>query len=1709
MTLLLQDFALNRSFSGLREAFDSKMMVASTINTIYNFYYIYHCYLTIRQRIMLMNDRFLFYNQTACSEVLLPVISDLHHTIRLDKTEFSLIHDIDIPLAVMDGQWVFEMSKQYRVLNGKDLYFERRLREGMSLIIEVSETQERILVIIASQDAVIPRTDKYLLDKKRGTYMLGSKPGCDIRITGNPYIEPDHGTLKYEKTIEGPSWTLECKSSYGIYMNGRLVSGQEKLQYGDVLDLYGFRIIGLGEILGIEHVGIPGAEITTTLAPVDRDTLKWLSNLSVYSAETETETLFNPPPRAGAEFSGEEIEIEGPPAPQEIRERSVLSVIGPSFTMVIPMLLGTVLTGYSGPMGLVVVLGSAAGMAFWAVKNMQDQKKETEQKEQRRLDRYHAYLTEKENEIRTVYNESTETLNRLYPSANQCLEYDSTRGSLWSRNPHQDDYYRVRLGIGELPLPQAIKVPQKRFSLVEDDLAEQPGAIRDKYEKMRDVPVGIDLSEHNVFGIIGGDSIGGCYQVLLSLIAQITANYNCSDVKIVFLCDGSVAAERRLLNDIKWFPHLWSDDKTMRYAGDSEGSIKEVLRALSPVWKERWEVARDEKKPVEFPRYIIITTSAAYLTGDIVSTYLFDETMRIGTNTFICSEDFQGLPNSCEYVIQNNLDFIGMYSMHDTRKKWRKVRFDIVNRGKVRALSYKLASIRVKTPEAQQEIPNVLTFLDMFKVSTAEDLKIEERWGRNRSYEDIKAPLGIAAGGVPCYLDVHQNAHGPHGLIAGMTGSGKSETIATWILALAVNYSPEDVVFLLVDFKGGGLVNMFSNAAHHLPHLVGSITNLGGNQINRALVSIRSESIRRQKLLSDAGANDVYDYAKLYKNHEVDTPLPHLLIVIDEFAELKQQFPDFMSELNSIAAIGRSLGIHLVLATQKPSGVVDDKINSNSRFRMCLKVQTPQDSKEMIARPDAASFTQKGRCILRVGEDEVLETFQSAWSRAPYRVNEPAGQDIVARLYTVTGKTEIVGTHQKMLNKQEQKLAWIRELIRSVEQVLGDDVFSLRRCLNDQDAAEEAVRKFYGYFLEKGWNITESSANDALIANLLLIYDTVSAEYGSVTPEHMLETARNMGRNLPEFAGLTQLDAVVDAMSGIAGKLGVMPESRLWLDELPAFLYLSDVEGRSEGRNGEWSLETPVGRYDDPEHQYQGTVSVDFANIGNYAVFGMASTGKSTLLQTVLYGLIRRYNADALNIYILDFSSHMLECFEHAPQVGGAMYENDIGSVGKLFYLMEQMIKERKQALQGGSYAQYMLAHPGSLPALLLVIDQYGAFREKTGGLYDTQMLRLAREGIGYGIYLMISGGGIGMSEIPGKLADNLRGRLCLQMNDKFEYANVLGLTRCAILPRENTRGRGLVNMHGTSLEFHTAMALRAANDFERSSRIEEFCEARNAEWTGRSARKIPRIPEDPSFSEFVGLDEVKCLLADDVSLPIGYDMQSALPYSLPMSRFFSYLISGKPRAGRTNFLLFMIRMAAQKGGKIYVFGSGNPVVKKTAEEEGAAFIEDTADLQPFCLAFRDDLARRNQKKAALEAEGYDEDELYDRMKDETPVFLFIEDLVHFTDQLYNPAEGNHRVSGFFETVSGKGWYHRIYFFAGLSQEEAGTVRNRPFYENMVRDKNGIHFGGNVAGQQLLRFDYISSFKEQSALLPPEQGLPATGDGRIRPARILIPAAKK
>ncbi|MBR0420544.1 MAG: hypothetical protein IJI66_15380 [Erysipelotrichaceae bacterium] len=261
-------------------------------------------------------------------------------------------------------------------------------------------------------------------------------------------------------------------------------------------------------------------------------------------------------------------------------------------------------------------------------------------------------------------------------------------------------------------------------------------------------------------------------------------------------------------------------------------------------------------------------------------------------------------------------------------------------------------------------------------------------------------------------FDLHENKHGPHGLIGGSTGSGKSELIISLLLSLCLNYSPEYLNIVLIDYKGGGICESLSFEGKRIPHICAAISNLENDVLERMIIALKKECERRQLLfrkmsqLSGISIMGLDDYLNNdYKRYGLGK-IAHLLIVIDEFAELKKENPDLIKDLISISRIGRSLGLHLILATQKPAGNIDEEIWSNSRFKICLKVFEEKDSQDILRCKDGAYLKNPGSFILKI--DESMSKAQSIYAKNDINNNDPYEVSVLDNTLNVTASKNVI-----------------------------------------------------------------------------------------------------------------------------------------------------------------------------------------------------------------------------------------------------------------------------------------------------------------------------------------------------------------------------------------------------------------------------------------------------------------------------------------------------------------------------------------------------------------------------------------------------------------------------------------------------------------------------------------------------------------------------
>ncbi|WP_410771623.1 type VII secretion protein EssC [Fontibacillus sp. BL9] len=700
---------------------------------------------------------------------------------------------------------------------------------------------------------------------------------------------------------------------------------------------------------------------------------------------------FSRQPRFLPEMPGGEIEIPNPPHAYEKPEISWFALLAPPAVMlVITMLIA--LTSQSKymmlsiamtVMTLIVSLTSAASQ----IRKYKKKKKEREKK-------YLQFIADSRSELQLAREQQIKAMNEMSPDPAACLQrIQEIDNRLWERTPSSPDFLSLRLGVGSVPAALKINYTKQAIIMESDPLMMEPQRLALEFQRVQGVPVSLNLIESEICGIAGDEE--RTFAVVTQMLLQLVTHHGYDDVRIVVL-----ASEEGLekWNWLRQLPHLWTDGFDFRFLLCGRAMAHAVLGELNTVFKER------EKKKIGgllLPHYVFIVEDPTLLEEEPINKYLYNKCASLGLSSVYLAKNQAYLPMNCKQVILVQ----GKTGELADRETGEKSAFnpDSVNVQQLELAARKMAPLRIKNSGGNFSLPSSLSLLDMLQAKTTGEVDLLSRWTRNKPFMGMSVPIGAKAGGTLFHLDMHETGHGPHGLVAGTTGSGKSELLQSIIISLAINYHPQDVVFVLIDYKGGGMADIFQG----MPHLVGTITNLGGNQTTRALLSIKSELMSRQRIFSEFGVNNIDKYQKLYYSGNRDRKMPaipHLIMIADEFAELKQDQPEFMKELVSAARVGRSLGVHLILATQKPAGVVDDQIWSNSKFKICLKVQDERDSKDVIKRPDAAMIKEPGRAFIQVGNDEIFELFQSTYSGADY---DPEGEmqkseNKVKRIYEVS-----------------------------------------------------------------------------------------------------------------------------------------------------------------------------------------------------------------------------------------------------------------------------------------------------------------------------------------------------------------------------------------------------------------------------------------------------------------------------------------------------------------------------------------------------------------------------------------------------------------------------------------------------------------------------------------------------------------------------------
>lgn len=522
---------------------------------------------------------------------------------------------------------------------------------------------------------------------------------------------------------------------------------------------------------------------------------------------------------------------------------------------------------------------------------------------------------------------------------------------LWERRQNHSDFLHVSVGSADLPWQPPVKTDART-------LDPEAKAMLAGVAALPQVPVMAGISAGEVLGLEGPRQ--AALAAARALLCQAVVDSGPADVTVAVFADEDRIAD---WDWTKWLPHgadLQSGSARFVAVGPKpSGELIGRLPATSPPSPGNG----GEQQPP--PVILVVVDGAALLEGRPCPLRELLATASVPCGGIVLTDR---LPAVCTSILTVDAEGGGTLKSVTTGEETAGILVDSVSEVHARRLARALA--RFEDPELKiigAGLPGQVTLLPLLDLPEVAGPSVAKRWRDNVSALQARAVLGV---GEQDLFTIDLDVDGPHGMIAGTTGSGKSELLRTLIVSMATETDPEHLTFVLVDYKGGGALDECAR----LPHVVGLVTDLDEQLGERALRCMEAELRRREHALRDVSLDHICDYQKLRDTEHGDLePMPRLVVVIDEFATLVKALPDFVDSLISIAQRGRSLGIHLIMATQRPAGAVSENIKANVQLRICLRVEDDGDSRDVIDSPAAAGIgkRQRGRAYYRLSAREV------------------------------------------------------------------------------------------------------------------------------------------------------------------------------------------------------------------------------------------------------------------------------------------------------------------------------------------------------------------------------------------------------------------------------------------------------------------------------------------------------------------------------------------------------------------------------------------------------------------------------------------------------------------------------------------------------------------------------------------------------------------
>lgn len=776
-----------------------------------------------------------------------------------------------------------------------------------------------------------------------GSHEIGSGPLCAIRLEGDGVPE---GGLWVTIGADGSAHWHRTGTAPGDEVRGRVAAPPPDDAVTALRRTRPHKVTTERTAAQGQPVPWPPGEDLT----VGSVLLRMSAPVEADAAVTESADGFgidyNRPPRIAPHLDGERVRLPSPPSAPAKRPF-------PAAMMIAPVIMGFFMVAIFKSYYFLafILLGPMMMVSNW-VTGRRSARKEYEEADRQ----YNRRRVVVEDGVREAVARERRIRHVTAPDPAAVALMATGPGSrLWERRRHDPDHLVLRLGTADQPSLRELEDPARD---------ENHRTIR---WNIPDAPIGMDLTGHGVVGVAG--PAAEVQPLARWMAVQAAVLHTPRDLRIVLLTDSSRAGDWAW---VRWLPHVRPaapGGPLVLIGNDPESTAARVSELVAQIQVRKRATGSDRNAALVGPDVLVIADGARRLRDVPGMVQVLTEGPATRVFSLCLDEQERLLPEESTGVV---LAEAGRLTVkRPGTPEVPGVRADQVTPEWCEQVARAVAPVRDVSPEHDAGLPQRVKLLDLLNQEPPSAEKILAGWRSRPAATSFVLGSGFEG---PFSLDLVQD--GPHGLVAGTTGSGKSELLQTFVASLATANRPDELTFVLVDYKGGSAFKECAN----LPHTLGMVTDLDAHLVERALESLGAELMRREHVLAAADAKDLPEYQAKRAADPTLAPLPRLLLVIDEFATLVREVPDFVPGLISIAQRGRSLGIHLILATQRPAGVVTADIRANTNLRIALRVTDTSESQDVIDVNDAVdiSATTPGRALVRRGPKSA-DPFQTAW----------------------------------------------------------------------------------------------------------------------------------------------------------------------------------------------------------------------------------------------------------------------------------------------------------------------------------------------------------------------------------------------------------------------------------------------------------------------------------------------------------------------------------------------------------------------------------------------------------------------------------------------------------------------------------------------------------------------------------------------------------